>query len=378
MGIKSADSTDTQTLLRVMVDNAKPGALPANLSESDIKRMYEGMILIRAYDERQKNLQRSGRIGFCVTSTGEEATQVGTAHALEANDWVYPYYRQYGVLLYRGVSMSVLADHLYGNKEDLAKGRQMPAHYTHRDTHFVSFSSVIGTHLTHAVGTAMAAKYRHDPSVTVTYIGDGGTSSNDLHASLTFAGVFKPPMVMFIVNNQYAISLPVARQCAAETLHIKGAGYGIPSVRVDGNDVFAVYQASREAYARARAGEGPTLIELLTYRAGPHSSSDDPTRYRGNESDSWLSEDKDPIHRAKAYMKNLGLWDEAYEAKIWEEARAQINEATAEAEKRTEPDWASMFEDVYAEVPPALARQRDEFLEAEKGFERQHEGEFPL
>ena len=148
-----------------MADNVKPDKLPDGLTVDDIKRMYEGMIMIRAYDERQKNLQRSGRIGFCVTSTGEEAAQVGTAHALQANDWVYPYYRQYGVLLYRNVPMDVLADHLYGNEEDLAKGRQMPAHYTHKDTHFVSFSSVIGTHLTHAVGTAMAAKYRKDASV---------------------------------------------------------------------------------------------------------------------------------------------------------------------------------------------------------------------
>jgi pyruvate dehydrogenase E1 component alpha subunit len=378
MGSKSAGSANTETLLRVMADNAKPDKLPNGLTVDDIKRMYEGMVMIRAYDERQKKLQRSGRIGFCVTSTGEEAVQVGTAHALEANDWVYPYYRQYGVMMYRGVPMDVLADHLYGNEEDLAKGRQMPAHYTHKDTHFVSFSSVIGTHLIHAVGTAMAAKYRKDPSVVVTYIGDGGTSSNDFHSSLTFAGVYKPPLVLFIVNNQYAISLPVSKQCAAETLHQKGVGYGVPAVRVDGNDVIAVYQASREAYARARAGEGPTLIELFTYRAGPHSSSDDPTRYRGNEGEQWLSEEKDPIARAKHYMQTLGIWSESYEEQVWEEARTRINLATTEAEKRPEPDWSTMFDDVYAEMPPALARQRDELLEKESGFERQHEGEFPL
>ncbi len=378
MGSKSAGSVNPEALLRVMTDNDKTIQLPNGLSVEDVKRMYEGMILIRAYDERQKNLQRSGRIGFCVTSTGEEAAQVGTAHALEANDWVYPYYRQYGVLLYRNVPMEVLSDHLYGNEEDLAKGRQMPAHYTHKDTHFVSFSSVIGTHLTHAVGTAMAAKYRKDGNVTVTYIGDGGTSSNDFHSSLTFAGVFKPPVVMFIVNNQYAISLPVSKQCGAETLHAKGQGYGVPSVRVDGNDVFAVYQASKEAFARARAGEGPTLIELLTYRAGPHSSSDDPTRYRGNEGDQWMTEARDPILRAKQYMQTLGIWSEAYEAQVWEAARTRINLSTTEAEKRPEPSWASMFEDVYAEMPASLARQRDELLANESSFERQDEGEFPL
>ena len=378
MGSKSAGSVNPETLFRVMAVDSKPGKLPEGLTAEDIKRMYEGMIMIRAYDERQKNLQRSGRIGFCVTSTGEEAAQVGTAHALEANDWVYPYYRQYGVLLYRNAPMDVLTDHLYGNGQDLAKGRQMPAHYTHKKTHFVSSSSVIGTHLTQAVGTAMAARYRKDKSVTITYIGDGGTSSNDFHASMTFAGVFKPPLVLFIVNNQYAISLPVSRQCGAETLHSKGQGYGIPSIRVDGNDVFAVYQASREAYARARAGEGPTLIELLTYRAGPHSSSDDPTRYRGNEGDIWMGVERDPIARAKQYMQGLGLWTEAYEEQTWEAARTRINQSTVEAEKKSEPTWASLFEDVYAEVPPSLARQRDELLQNESDFEREHEGEFPL
>lgn len=378
MGSKSIDSGSKEAIFQVMTSTTKPGKLPDGLAEEDIKRMYEGMVMIRAYDERQKKLQRSGRIGFCVTSTGEEAVQVGTAHALQPKDWVYPYYRQYGILLYRGVPLEVMADHLYGNERDLAAGRQMPAHYTHKDTHFVSFSSVIGTHLIHAVGTAMAAKYKKDPSVTVTYIGDGGTSSSDFHSSMTFMGVYKPPMVLFIVNNQYAISLPVAKQCAAESLHLKGPGYGVPSIRVDGNDVIAVYQAAREAYARARAGEGPTLIELFTYRAGPHSSSDDPTRYRGNESDEWMSASKDPIERAKGYMQQLGIWSEEYEEQVWEEARTRINLATSDAEKIEEPSWESLFDDVYAEIPPALARQRDELLEKESGFEREHEGEFPL
>jgi pyruvate dehydrogenase E1 component alpha subunit len=379
MGSQSIESGNTETaIFQVMTSAAKPGKLPDGLSEEDIKRMYEGMVMVRAYDERQKKLQRSGRIGFCVTSTGEEAVQIGTAHALQANDWVYPYYRQYGVLMYRGVPMDVLANHLYGNEDDLAKGRQMPAHYTHKDTHFVSFSSVIGTHLIHAVGTAMAAKYRKDPCVVVTYIGDGGTSSSDFHSSLTFAGVYKPPVVLFIVNNQYAISLPVAKQCGADSLYTKGLGYGVPAIRVDGNDVIAVYQASREAYARARAGEGPTLIELYTYRAGPHSSSDDPTRYRGAEGEQWLDTEKDPLVRARLYMQKLGIWDEAYEDQVWEEARTRINLATSEAEKIEEPDWGTLFDDVYAEMPPALARQRDELLEKEQGFEREHEGEFPL
>ncbi len=378
MGSKSASTSNSDPLLQVMVDNAKPGQLPAGLRAEDLKRMYEGMILIRAYDERQKKLQRSGRIGFCVTSTGEEAAQVGIGHALSEKDWVFGYYRQYGLMIYQGVPITELADHLFGNEGDFAKGRQMPAHYTNRRVNFVSSSSVIGTHLIHAAGAAMAAKYKKDDVVITTYIGDGGTSANDFHSCMTFAGVYKPPLVVFIVNNQYAISQPVSKQCGAETLHLKGQGYGVPAVRVDGNDVIAVYQASKEAFEKARAGEGPTLIELFTYRVGPHSSSDDPTRYRGNESDEWLTEDRDPISRTRSYLKSLGLWDEAYEAKIWEEAQTKVNEATSESEKKPEPDWNSLFEDVYAELPPALARQRDELLETESEFPRQQEGEFPL
>lgn len=378
MGSKSANASNSEPLLRVMADNAKPGQLPDGLNSDDLKQMYEGMILIRAYDERQKKLQRSGRIGFCVTSTGEEAIQVGIGQALEDRDWIFGYYRQYGMMLYKGVPVIELADHLFGNVGDFAKGRQMPAHYTNRRVNFVSSSSVIGTHLIHAAGAAMAAKYKKDDVVITTYIGDGGTSANDFHSCMTFAGVYKPPLVIFIVNNQYAISQPVSKQCGAEALYLKGAGYGVPSVRVDGNDMVAVYQASKEAFDRARAGEGPTLIELFTYRVGPHSSSDDPTRYRGNESDQWLTEDKDPIARARTYMKSLGLWDEAYESRIWEAAQNEVNQGTTESAKKPEPDWDSLFEDVYAELPPALARQRDELLEKESEFPRQQEGEFPL
>ncbi len=378
MAIKPSENAPASDNSLLTVMNAAQPTMPEGLSAADLRQMYEGMILIRAYDDRQKNLQRSGRIGFCVTSTGEEATQVGCAHALTGNDWVYPYYRQYGLMLYRGTPLKVMADHLFGNRGDLAKGRQMPAHYTHKDTHFVSSSSVIGTHLIHAVGGAMAAKYRQDPCVTVTFIGDGGTSANDFHSSMTFAGVFKAPVVIFIINNQYAISLPVSQQCAAETLHSKGVGYGVPAVRVDGNDVFAVYKASKEAFDRARAGEGPTLIELMTYRVGPHSSSDDPTRYRGNENEEWLTEARDPIARAQKYLQALGLWDAAYEEKVWNDARTAINDATADAEKEVEPEWDTLFSDVYVDIPPALARQRDELIANESAFERKQEGEFPL
>jgi pyruvate dehydrogenase E1 component alpha subunit len=373
-----------------MVDLAKKNAspksairLPAGLTPNEARRMYEAMILVRAFDERQHKLQRSGRIGFCVTSQGEEACQIGTAHALRYEDWVFPYYRQQGLLLYRGAPMQALADHLYGNTNDQTRGRQMPGHYSHKEAHFVSSSSVIGTHLIHAAGAAMAERYKakqagREPHVTVTYIGDGGTSANDFHSCMTFAGVFRPPLVIFIINNQYAISLPVSQQCGAKNLADKGLGYGIPSLQVDGNDLFAVFEASQQAYSRARAGEGPTLIELLTYRTGPHTSSDDPTRYRGTEAQNWQTPDRDPLARTRAVLEKLGYWNDEDEAKTWDAARQTINDATTEAASVAEPSWASLFEDVYAELPPALLKQRDALLARERGFERQQEGEFPI
>ncbi len=372
-----ASKSGPETLIKVIKDDAKTANLPNGLSEADVKRMYEGMVAIRVYDERSLKLQRSGRIGFCVTSFGEEATQIGTVAALQDIDWIFPSYRQYGVAMYRGVDLSLMAAHLYGNKQDLAKGRQMPAHYTFKDKRFVSISSVIGTQIIHAVGCAMAAKYKKDPAISVTYFGDGATSSNDFHSGLNFAGVMKAPVLFFLVNNQYAISLPVKKQTAQPELYKKGEGYGVRSVRVDGNDVIAVYQATKEAAELARAGEGPTLLELLTYRAGSHSSSDDPTRYRETaESEEWKR--KDPIERMKKYLQQVGIWTEAYEEQVWEEARFRINKATSEAESVEQPDWASLFENVYEEMPPMLVEQQQALLANESHLELNNEGEFPL
>lgn len=373
----SPKPANSSSLLRVMNDDAATAKLPAGLSEAEVKRMYEGMVMIRAYDERSLKLQRSGRIGFCVTSIGEEATQIGTVAALQDQDWIFPSYRQYGIAMYRGVSLASMAAHLYGNADDFAVGRQMPAHYTFADKNFVSISSVIGTQIIHAVGAAMAAQYKGDKVVTAAYFGDGGTSSNDFHSSLTFAGVYKAPVIFCLVNNQYAISLPVSKQTGADELYKKGEGYGVRSVRVDGNDVIAVYQATKEAAEYGRAGKGPTLLELLTYRSGSHSSSDDPTRYRSKEEmDAWKQ--RDPLERMKRYMQQLGLWTETYDNEVWESARSQINKATADAEARPQPEWESMFDHVYSDVPPFLQAQRDELMARESGLELSNEGEFPL
>ncbi|MBX2861435.1 MAG: thiamine pyrophosphate-dependent dehydrogenase E1 component subunit alpha [Vampirovibrio sp.] len=363
--------------VQVMEEGAASYDLPAGLTEADLKQMYEGMIMIRAYDERALKLQRSGRIGFCVTSFGEEATQVGTAHALRPDDWVFPAYRQYGVPLYRGASMTKMAAHLFGNADDSAKGRQMPAHYTFDEHRFVSASSVIGSQIIHAVGCAMAIKYRKSDEVAVTYFGDGASSANDFHSSLNFAGVYKPPVLFFLVNNQYAISLPVEKQTGISELYKKAEGYGVHGIRVDGNDVIAVYKATREAAQRARDGKGATLLELFTYRVGAHSSSDDPTRYREkDETAEW--KEKDPIERMKRYLQQLNIWTEEYEAEVWEQCRTKLSVAITKAEQIGDPPWESAFENVYAEMPSALEAQKQELLDRESGLELNNEGEFPL
>jgi pyruvate dehydrogenase E1 component alpha subunit len=359
------------------VVDVTPPSWPDGLMAEQVLTMYRLMVATRAYDERALKLQRSGRIGFCVTSFGEEACQIGTAMALQSTDWLFPSYRQVGVALARDIPLSVLANNLFGNQADISKGRQMPVHYTYMDKRFVSISSVIGTQISQAVGCAMASHVKGEADVTATYFGDGATSANDFHSGLTFAGVFQSPVLFICINNQYAISLPVAKQNGNPELWTKGQGYGIPSVRVDGNDVLAVYQATQEAAKRARTGGGPTLLELLTYRAGAHSSSDDPSRYRRTqESEHWQR--RDPIALFKAKLIDWHLWSDAQDDALWMELREQMTLVTNQAEALPPPDWKTLFEDVYKAIPPALSAQQSDLLANEASLLLRNEGEFPL
>ena len=222
----------------------------------------------------------------------------------------------------------------------------------------------------------MAAKIRGEDTVFMTYFGDGGTSSNDFHCGLNFAAVYQSPVVFVCENNHWAISLPVEGQTASETIAAKAQAYGMPGVRVDGNDILAVYRVCKEAVERARKGEGPTLVETVTYRIGSHSSSDDADRYRDKkEWEAWRK--RDPIERFRLYLEKKGLWDEDFEKEITEEAKATINDAIKRAEKRGNPAVPSMFDDVYMNLTPQLVEQRDEFLSLE-GPAEDEQGEFPL
>jgi TPP-dependent pyruvate/acetoin dehydrogenase alpha subunit len=295
----------------------------------------------------------------------------------EDGDWLYPSYRVPGLFLMRGARLTDMVANCYGNEADLCKGRQMPVHYAFGKLNIVSISSPIGTHIIQATGTAMAQKLKGDGGISAAYFGDGGTSSNDFHSGLNFAGVSRAPVVFVCTNNRWAISVPLEKQTASETIAVKAEAYGMPGVRVDGNDVLAVAQACREAAERARAGEGPTLLELLTYRRGPHSSSDDPTRYRGREADEWLA--RDPILRFRKHLELQDLWSEDQEQELVERLKAEINAAVSRAEKADPPGLDTMFSDVLEKVPEPLRRQYEQLVEDEgTGHEADPDAAFPL
>ncbi|MCI4360123.1 MAG: thiamine pyrophosphate-dependent dehydrogenase E1 component subunit alpha [Thermoplasmata archaeon] len=334
--------------------------LGSSFPESRIVEAYTAMVRTRSVDERCLTLQRQGRIGFYVPLQGQEAAQIGCATALAPEDWIFPAYRELGVALVRGIPIQLLLDQFIGNAGDELHGRQMPNHYGYRKYNFVTASSPVGTQISHAVGAAMAAQRRGDKIVTICFFGDGTTSSNDFHAGLNFAGVFQTPTIFFCQNNHWAISLPRERQTRSETLAVKGTAYGIPGVVVDGMDVRAVYRAVAEARERALAGGGPTLIEAQVYRLGPHSTSDDPRRYR---TDAELAEwkEKDPIALLKHELLGSGTLSLAADEKIWESAKEEIAAALKQAEASPPVDPTTVFDDVFATVPPLLAQQRDEF-----------------
>lgn len=332
-----------------------------HLTDADVITIYRHMLETRFLDERLTALQRQGRIGFHVGSLGEEAAIIGAAFAMRSQDWLFPCYREFGAALFRGLDFQRFIDNMFGNANDTAKGRQMPDHYTCRAAHWLSISSPVGTQITQAVGFAWAGKLRKEDLATLVYFGDGATSSSDFHAGMNFAGVFKIPTVFFCRNNGWAISVPADRQTASATFAVKGTAYGVPAVRIDGNDVFAVVQSVREAVARASRGEGPTLIEAITYRMGGHSTSDDPNAYRKSaELETWAG--RDPIHRVRAYLEARGAWGDNLEKATLEDVEQRFKEAVAVAERTPKPALQTMFEDVYQSPPWHLMEEQEALL----------------
>ena len=337
---------------------SKKKDLGLDLSDDDLKRLYTAMIRVRKLDEKMVLLQRQGRIGFYLACLGQEACHIGAAYALEPEDWIFPHYRNQGTPLLRGVPMQQMVHQCFGNASDPIKGRQMPVHYSFRDHNFFSISSPLGTQIVQAAGTAYAMKLKGSNQVAMTSFGDGSSSEIDFHSGLNFAAVTKSPCIFMLENNQWAISVPSSKQSASESYAIKAAAYGMPGVQVDGNDILAVYAASKEAVDRARRGEGPTLIECVTFRMSAHSTSDDPSRYCPPEQfKEWAA--KDPVKRFEAFLLKNKTMSQADMDRIAKDAEAEVNACVTEAEKAAPtPQVESMFDDVWDKVPPILEEQR--------------------
>ena len=330
----------------------------------DQLRLYRSMVLNRRLDERMISLQRQGRIGFYVSSVGEEAAIFGSCFALGESDWVMPCYREIGAAILRGCPLSVVMSQLFGTADDLSEGRQMPNHHAVRSVLYGSVSSPVGTQIPHATGIALAMKLQKKKEVALVYFGDGATSVADFHVGANFAGVFKAPVIFLCRNNQWAISVPREAQTAAETLALKAQAYGFEGVRVDGNDIFAVHEATRRAREKACRGEGPTLIEAVTYRMLAHSTSDDPRMYREEgEVERWKR--LDPLKRFRTYLRAQGQWSDEQQKQLEEEVREEILSNLSRAEHAQSPSIATMFEDVYDEVPWHLEEQRRQLREVE-------------
>ncbi len=331
--------------------------VPSELDAAAIRELLRLMLRQRLLDDLMLTVQRQGRVGFYGPATGQEAAVFGSGWALEPQDWILPALREGGVALMRGYPLEDYLAQCFGNSLDASKGRQMPCHYGAAEQNYATLSSPIATQLPHAVGVALGMKVQHKSAVCVGYMGDGATSENDFHTSLDMAGRLNLPLVFVCQNNQWAISVPFEGQTASSSVAIKAVAYRMPGVRVDGNDVFAVYRAVKDAVDRARSGGGPTLIEALTYRMGAHSTSDDPSRYRDESvTEAWKA--KDPIARLKRYCSREGLMDEAsidgLEKTLFAEIRETLNRV--EAADALVP-LASMFEDVFADRPWFLDEQ---------------------
>jgi len=334
-------------------------AARAPLSKDALLRAYREMRRLRALDARMIILQRQGRVGFYGACTGQEAVPIATALALEPGDWVFPALREQSIMLVRGFPLDAFIAQVFGNSGDVLKGRQMPSHHSARVVNQVSWSSNIGPQIPQAVGCAMAMKARGAREIAIGFMGDGATSEADFHAAMTFASRFRPPCVLVCQNNHWSISVPTARQTASRTIAVKARAYRIPGVRVDGNDLLAVYEVVKEAVDRAREGKGPTFVEAVTYRIGAHSTSDDPTRYRSNdEVEAWKR--KDPLDRLRKHLVTLGLVDDASDAALEAELAREIGQAVNRVEAMPGCERRSLFEDVYAEMPWNLKEQLEE------------------
>jgi pyruvate dehydrogenase E1 component alpha subunit len=317
------------------------------INDQETLALYRKMLFTRLADQRGLLLQRQGRFGTYAPIWGQEACQIGSAYVLQKGDWIFPAFREIAATLMIGIALKNFMLYWMGNE----MGSHAP-----EGINIMPVSIPVGTHIPHAVGTAWAAKLRGDQIVTVAYFGDGATSKGDFHEAMNFAGVFKTPTIFFCQNNQFAISVPRSRQTASATIAQKAIAYGFDGIQVDGNDLFAVIAATKEAVGKARSGGGPTLIEGVTFRFGPHTTADDPTKYRTEkEIEPWKP--LDPMIRLRLYLKGKGLWSEEVEQRMAEESQKEIDQAVKDAEAVPPPEVGEIFKYVFAEMTPPLKEQ---------------------
>jgi pyruvate dehydrogenase E1 component alpha subunit len=324
----------------------QPGMKPP-LSDEETVSLFEKMVFIRLADQRALMLQRQGRFGTYAPCWGQEACQVGSASLLRKGDWIFPAFRELAATLTMGIPLKTFFLYWMGNE----MGSRAP-----EGVNVMPVAIPVGTQPLHAVGVAWAGKLKGEKIVTMTYFGDGATSKGDFHEAMNLAGVFKTPTIFFCQNNQFAISVPRKMQTASATLAQKAVAYGFDGIQVDGNDLFAVMAATKEALEKARSGGGPTFIEGVTFRFGPHTTADDPTKYRTDEEiEPWKP--RDPFVRLRLYLNGKGLWNEAAEKRTSEEGQKQIDEAVKEAEAVPAPAPEDIFKYVFEEMTPPLKEQ---------------------
>ena len=324
--------------------------MPA-FSHDEIRRMYELLVLSRSFDQRALNLQREGRIGSYAPILGQEAAQVGSAMALEKSDWVFPSFREIGVYITMGYEIYRLLQYWSGDERALKSPD---------DLNIFPICVPVATQIPHAVGAAMGVKYRAERKGVAVYFGDGGTSKGDFHEGFNFAGVYRLPVVFICQNNQWAISLPRDRQTSSKTIAQKAFAYGFEGIQVDGNDIFAVYKATKDALEKARKGEGPTFIECHTYRMSDHTTADDASRYRLKEEvEVWKP--KDPVLRLRLFMEKSGIWTDRYQKDVDDSAKAKVDEAVKKAEAVGHPDPKDMFIYTYDKPTPRMIKQMRDF-----------------
>ncbi|XP_059454767.1 2-oxoisovalerate dehydrogenase subunit alpha 1, mitochondrial-like [Corylus avellana] len=348
------------------------------ISKEVAVKMYSHMVTLQMMDTVFYEAQRQGRISFYLTTMGEEALNIASAAALSADDLVLPQYREPGVLLWRGFTLQDFANQCFGNMADAGKARQMPIHYVSKSHNYFAVSSPIATQLPQAVGVAYSLKMDGKKACVVTFSGDGATSEGDFHAALNFAAVLEAPVVFIIRNNGWAISTPVEEQFRSDGLVVRGRGYGIRSIRVDGNDALAVYNAVHSAREMAITEQRPILVEALTYRVGHHSTSDDSTKYRPlKEIEHWKVA-RNPVNRYRKWVERNGWWSDTDESELRSSVRKLVLQAIQNAEKTEKPPLADLFSDVYDHPPSNLQEQEKLLRENIKRHPQDYPSDVPV